>query len=74
MGIYLYDSTTPLNFQGLELRERHGYTEAVCPGCGSWVRISEFYKGDRIVIRAIPHIPRCHYYENYFINKEAKNV
>lgn len=59
------DQSIPLDLFGCETRERHGCTEAVCPGCGAWVRLN-YYKADRMVIRAIAHIPRCHYYENLF--------
>lgn len=60
------DTEKPLNFDGLFLRERHGYTEAVCPGCQSWVRITHLYQSDRYVIRGMPHNFRCEYYENLF--------
>ena len=73
MGIYLYDDSIPLDFSGLEMRERHGFKEAVCPGCGGWVRIRDDYKGDRTVMRAINHVPRCYYYENFFTSKEYNN-
>lgn len=59
------DQSEPLDLFGLETRQRHGYTEAVCPGCGGWCRL-DFYKADRMVIRSLPHIPRCAHYENLF--------
>lgn len=59
------DQSIPLNFYGLEIRERHGYEEAYCAGCGSWVRIGRFYMGDRLVMRQIPHNPPCPTYEKF---------
>jgi hypothetical protein len=56
------DQSKPLDLRGLETRERHGHTEAFCK-CGGWVRLGEFYKGDRMVIRQLPHIPICAHYE-----------
>lgn len=68
----LPDRTKPLDLTGVELRERHGYTEAVCPCCGSWVRVEEkFYAGDRTVFRAIPHEYPCHAYENFGRHQDA---
>lgn len=56
------DQSKPLDFTGVELRERHGRTEATCK-CGAWLVVGEFYKGDRCVIRQMAHIPICTHYE-----------
>lgn len=69
MGIYLYDDMVPLDFQGLEQEEYQGHSIARCPGCKVWVAINQFYKADRVVIRAIPHKYPCDHYANYFENK-----
>lgn len=64
MGIYVKDITSDPNFFGVETRHRDGFKEAVCPGCGGWIRIRNDYRGDRIVIRSIPHRPPCAHFES----------
>jgi hypothetical protein len=65
MGIYELDLSAPLDLNYLVTRDRHGEVEAVCEGCGAWVRLGKFYKGDRLVIRQIPHNPPCETYEQF---------
>ena len=62
MPTILPDQSKPLDLVGLEERVLNGYQEAVCPGCGSWVRLGRYYKGDRIVIRQVPHKYPCDHY------------
>lgn len=57
------DQSKPLDFTGVELRERHGRTEATCK-CGAWLVVSApNYKGDRCVIRQMNHVAICQHYE-----------
>ena len=57
------DTSIPLNLAGLELRERHGYTEAFCPGCGAYVVIGPLYQGQRQVTHQVAHKAPCAHYE-----------
>lgn len=63
MPTILPDQTKPLDLVGLEERVLNGYHEAVCPGCGSSVRLGHYYKADRVVIRSVPHKYPCEHYE-----------
>lgn len=63
MGIYVYNESEPLDFEGLTLKEHVGHTIAMCDGCSQWVAINSFYHGDRKVIRQIPHIAHCLHFE-----------
>ena len=55
------DQAAPLDLTGVEMRERHGYTEATCK-CGAWLRMDS-YKGDRIVMYQMAHVHPCAHYE-----------
>jgi hypothetical protein len=61
--VVLPDLTKPLDLAGLDVVERHGNTEAVCPGCKAWVRLGPFYKADRKVMLAVPHKYPCEHFE-----------
>jgi hypothetical protein len=73
MGARIYDLNDPLDFCGVEQRERHGYAEAYCPGCGAWCRVGEDYKGERLVILTLQHVPICGHYESILKSNALRN-
>ena len=78
MGDYTKDKSIPLDFTGLNIIERHGYTEAVCQGCFAWIRTGKYYQGHQVVTHSVPHTAPCKSYEDYIAsvrdNFLAENV
>ena len=65
MSAPVIDTSLPLNLYRLDLEVFQGHTVARCKGCNVWVKISKHYKGDTLVLRAVPHIYPCPNYEAF---------